>query len=101
MAMALTPLGRASARKSKGKLSPLGVNGVSRVKVDMPHSKKLTKLVDLKYNQCRFPVGDPATPDFGFCGAQQTLNSPYCPYHTRISYVNPDFVTNRKKAKDQ
>ena len=30
---------------------------------------------------CRWPVGDPASPDFFYCGAPKVIGSSYCPSH--------------------
>lgn len=39
---------------------------------------------------CKWPIGDPAEPGFGFCGhpkpADCPLSVPYCPHHMRIAY---------------
>ncbi|WP_424363583.1 GcrA family cell cycle regulator [Methylocystis parvus] len=42
-------------------------------------------LVDLKFGQCRYPLGDPRHEDFGFCGAHAG-RKPYCPTHTARCY---------------
>ncbi len=31
---------------------------------------------------CNWPVGDPGTPEFFFCGAKQFNGGPYCEHHT-------------------
>lgn len=48
-----------------------------------PHHGPLVDLVDLKACQCRWPVGDPKEPAFGFCG--RTTNQRYCAEHTQWS----------------
>src|SRR5690606_13892635 len=35
---------------------------------------------------CHWPVGDPGSPDFYFCGGKSTTWQPYCAYHCRIAY---------------
>lgn len=42
-------------------------------------------LLDLKFGQCRYPLGDPRHEDFGFCGAHAGLK-PYCPTHAARCY---------------
>lgn len=39
------------------------------------------KLLDLEPHHCRWPIGDPKTPEFGFCGAHKTVASMYCQRH--------------------
>lgn len=35
---------------------------------------------------CRWPLGDPKSPDFRFCGARRLEPLPYCPSHALIAY---------------
>ncbi len=35
---------------------------------------------------CRWPVGDPRSPDFRFCGCETHEGLPYCLHHARIAY---------------
>ncbi len=53
----------------------------------IPISEMVT-ILELKEAMCRWPVGDPTTAEFRFCGAKKSTNapSPYCPYHSRIAY---------------
>lgn len=43
-------------------------------------------LLDLTDDTCRWPYGDPGTPDFHFCGGQ-SLDGPYCTRHARMAYM--------------
>jgi GcrA cell cycle regulator len=43
-------------------------------------------LLELKEDTCRWPIGDPAGPDFFFCGGKPVTGLPYCSYHCRIAY---------------
>ena len=36
--------------------------------------------------QCRWPVGDPRSPDFRFCGCGVYESLPYCIDHARVAY---------------
>lgn len=46
-------------------------------------------LLELNEQTCRWPIGDPATQDFYFCGGQALTALPYCAYHSRIAYQPP------------
>ena len=35
---------------------------------------------------CRWPIGDPGTADFFFCGGTTAEGLPYCTHHARIAY---------------
>jgi GcrA cell cycle regulator len=37
---------------------------------------------------CRWPVGDPRSPDFRFCGCTVHEGLPYCTDHARVAYQN-------------
>jgi GcrA cell cycle regulator len=60
-------------------------------------------LEGLKPGMCRFPIGDPLTPEFRFCGepARQTSFGsspcPYCSAHSAISFV----ATRRQRTVAQ
>jgi GcrA cell cycle regulator len=57
---------------------------------------KQRRTVDtLESRECRWPCGDPAKPDFYFCGGKTQLGLPYCPTHARRAYVQ---VTPRRKS---
>ena len=43
-------------------------------------------LLELNEDTCRWPIGDPATAEFFFCGGQPLTSLPYCSYHSRVSY---------------
>ena len=42
-------------------------------------------LEDLRFNQCRWPFGDPQQAGFGFCGHEKLEGSAYCAWHRRRS----------------
>ncbi|WP_375460965.1 GcrA family cell cycle regulator [uncultured Enterovirga sp.] len=51
----------------------------------IPVSERVS-ILDLRDSMCRWPLGDPSSPDFGFCGARATTGVPYCDAHCRIAY---------------
>ena len=46
-------------------------------------------LLELQQWHCRWPMGDPGSKDFGFCGAKSIDGLPYCPRHARTAYRPP------------
>ncbi|MBV8061522.1 MAG: gcrA cell cycle regulator family protein [Alphaproteobacteria bacterium] len=46
---------------------------------------------------CRWPVGDPRSPDFRFCGCTAHEGLPYCIDHARVAYQN---VGKKFRASD-
>lgn len=53
--------------------------------VVVPFSERVT-IMDLREYMCRWPMGDPTTPEFRFCGGRSHTGMPYCAYHARIAY---------------
>jgi GcrA cell cycle regulator len=43
-------------------------------------------ILELTEATCRWPIGDPGTEAFCYCGSQTKAEMPYCPYHARIAY---------------
>lgn len=43
-------------------------------------------LLDLTEETCRWPNGDPGSPDFRFCGGKSVTGLPYCAFHSRMAY---------------
>lgn len=51
-------------------------------------TRPTVSLHDLQQHRCRWPIGEPGSPDFGFCGDTIRDESvPYCTGHCRIAYV--------------
>jgi GcrA cell cycle regulator len=43
-------------------------------------------LLELSDAKCRWPIGDPGSMDFFFCGGRPVGELPYCAYHARMAY---------------
>ncbi len=48
-------------------------------------SKRVT-IMDLRESMCRWPLGDPTSPDFHYCGDRSITGLPYCTHHAQIAY---------------
>lgn len=48
-------------------------------------SERVT-IMDLRESMCRWPMGDPTSPEFRFCGARAITGLPYCTHHAQIAY---------------
>lgn len=60
------------------------------------HYPNACTLLELTGDTCRWPIGDPATPNFFFCGAKPSPGSPYCAFHSDIAFNSPQ---DRKDAR--
>ena len=65
--------------------------------VVIPFSERVT-IMDLREYMCRWPMGDPTTPEFRFCGGRSQTGMPYCSYHARIAY-QPAADRRRDRSK--
>lgn len=55
----------------------------------IPVEQRLT-LLQLSEHTCKWPIGDPLTPDFYFCGQHSNEGKPYCEFHSRRAYHQID-----------
>lgn len=106
-----------------GKVHRLGLSGRgSKSRVDRPRPRPLPRpqpkpimpalervepatlsngefatVMTLKTSMCRWPIGDPGSADFHFCGQKCVGSSPYCETHMRQAY-QPAQKRERKRA---
>jgi len=59
------------------------------------NAKKLS-LLELTEKTCKWPIGDPATSEFWFCGHPSEQGKPYCETHVSIAF---QAVTTRREKK--
>jgi GcrA cell cycle regulator len=43
-------------------------------------------ILELTEQTCRWPIGDPGSTEFFFCGGNTIGGLPYCAYHSRVAY---------------
>jgi GcrA cell cycle regulator len=43
-------------------------------------------ILELTEETCRWPIGDPGSAEFFFCGGHTVTGLPYCSYHSRVAY---------------
>lgn len=55
-------------------------------------------IMQLTESTCRWPIGDPASKDFHFCGRGSDNGVPYCAYHRRIAYQPSSDRRREKRA---
>ncbi len=67
---------------SANEISPEALAKVNEVEKS---AKKIT-LMELTEKTCKWPVGDPATPDFWFCGLPVQQGKPYCEAHVGVAF---------------
>ncbi|MEM9392880.1 MAG: GcrA family cell cycle regulator [Pseudomonadota bacterium] len=67
---------------SANEISPEALASVREVE---KKAKKLS-LMELTERTCKWPIGDPATDDFWFCGLPVQAGKPYCEAHVGVAF---------------
>lgn len=88
----------ASGPTTTRKAAPTQSRAAARVAVSKPSPAEpglVRDLAALGPGDCRWPIGDPASPDFSFCGRPTLRSEPYCPGHDRAAHAR-----RRKTLRD-
>ncbi len=64
--------------------------------IEIPEAQRKS-LQGLESCSCRWPVGDPQTQDFYFCGGKAVPGLPYCEHHARRAFQAP---TPKRRERD-
>ena len=78
---------------SANEISPEALASVKEVE---KKSKKIS-LMELTERTCKWPVGDPATDDFWFCGLAVKTGKPYCEAHVGVAFQPMSSRRDRKR----
>lgn len=80
---AIVPAGQPlPPQPSLNEISPEALASVREVE---KRARKLS-LMDLTERTCKWPIGDPATEDFWFCGLPSLPGKPYCEAHVGVAF---------------
>ena len=88
---------KAAAKKSPAKKSVKGAKSPKQSKSDQRTSAESrhkierviqhsAALMSLRPDQCRWPIGDPDSDNFKFCGEKCFVGKPYCFEHCKLAY---------------
>ena len=64
--------------------------------VVVPMSLRVT-IIDLKEAMCRWPLGDPTSAEFRYCGSP-AASGPYCTHHGKLAYQP---VQDRRRERER
>ncbi|PIE08450.1 MAG: GcrA cell cycle regulator [Rhodobacterales bacterium] len=78
---------------SANEISPEALETVREVEKT---AKKLS-LMELTERTCKWPIGDPATEDFWFCGLPVQQGKPYCEAHVGVAFQPMSSRRDRKR----
>jgi GcrA cell cycle regulator len=67
---------------SAGEISPEALASVREVE----KKARRISLMELTERTCKWPIGDPATEDFWFCGLSTQQGKPYCDAHVGVAF---------------
>lgn len=92
-------------KRVKSNIAPLGYPFTGRE--EPPHVPVVDAIArvglnDLEQKHCRWPVGHPKEPGFGFCGHDRAHGSSYCEFHRQASITKPEpkkRVTNYQRKR--
>lgn len=62
-----------------------------------PIGERVTIMM-LTEQTCRWPIGDPGSEGFSFCGRRSDTGIPYCAHHAKIAYQPVDRRRDRRNA---
>ncbi len=66
--------------------------------IESPPGERKT-ILTLTEQTCKWPIGDPGTENFHFCGRKPSTGMPYCPHHAAIAYQPVDRRRQKKAAQ--
>ena len=78
---------------SANEIDPAALAKVSEIE---KKAKRLS-LMELTERTCKWPVGDPATEDFWFCGLPVQAGKPYCEAHVGVAFQPMSSRRDRKR----
>ena len=79
---------------SANEISPEALARVSEIE---KKAKKLG-LLELTEKTCKWPVGDPATEEFWFCGLATQSGKPYCEAHLAVAFPPMNSRRDRRRS---
>ena len=67
--------------------------------IELERKAKKLNLLELTERTCKWPIGDPATTDFWFCGHPSEQGKPYCKTHVSIAFQPVAARREKKQSK--
>ncbi len=64
-----------------------------------PEEPGSATVLTLGAHMCKWPIGDPASDSFSFCGRRSDTDGPYCAHHAQIAY-QPQQARKRSSASE-
>ena len=65
-----------------------------------PEERGVATVLTLGAHMCKWPIGDPASDSFTFCGRRSDREGPYCSEHARVAYQPQQQKKGRSGASE-
>lgn len=75
------------------------VNPLAALAAEVERSARKLSLLELNERTCKWPIGDPSTDDFYFCGLPCEPEKPYCKAHVAVAYQPMSSRRDRDKSR--
>ncbi len=87
----IVPPQRAAALPMRGNVAlamqSMAMPLAKRTSGDVVPLNEHVTIMDLRESMCRWPVGDPTSSEFRYCGGKASAgDGPYCVFHSRMAY---------------
>ncbi|MCA8868267.1 MAG: GcrA cell cycle regulator [Rhodobacteraceae bacterium] len=76
----------------------ISAEALANVKAVEKTARRL-KLMELTERTCKWPIGDPATDDFWFCGHPVQQGKPYCEAHVAVAFQPMSSRRDRRASR--
>ncbi|MCI4665010.1 MAG: GcrA cell cycle regulator [Neomegalonema sp.] len=76
-----------------------GVNPVAALAAEAERNARKLHLLELNERTCKWPIGDPSTDDFYFCGLPCAPEKPYCAAHVQVAYQPMSSRRDRERTR--
>ncbi|RMD48408.1 MAG: GcrA cell cycle regulator [Alphaproteobacteria bacterium] len=78
--------------------SEISPDALARMREAEKRARKLS-LMELTERTCKWPIGDPATEEFWFCGLPAEPGKPYCEAHVAVAYQPMSSRRDRRSGR--
>ncbi|MBX2856057.1 MAG: GcrA cell cycle regulator [Rhodobacteraceae bacterium] len=76
-------------------------NPIAALAAEVERSARKLSLLELNERTCKWPIGDPSTDDFYFCGLACAAEKPYCSAHVAVAYQPMSSRRDRDRSRSR
>ncbi len=75
------------------------INPIVALAAEAERNARKLSLLELNERTCKWPIGDPSTDDFFFCGLPCAPEKPYCSAHVQVAYQPMSSRRDRERSR--